>query len=70
MVFAPSAGPTLRLTLASPAVRNLEHILRKAHDTIPLGGSWKMYPDGDTAGDAVQPDEEAPHGRSTTRGTS
>lgn len=33
------------------AVRNLEHILRKSKDTIPLGGSWKMYPDGDTAGD-------------------
>lgn len=33
------------------AVRNLEHILRKSKDTIPLGGNWKMLPDGDTASD-------------------
>jgi hypothetical protein len=38
------------------AVRDLEHILRKEKDTIHLGGRWKMYPDGDTAGDGVVTD--------------
>lgn len=33
------------------SVENLEHILRKAKDTVFIPGGWRLPPDGDTAGD-------------------
>ncbi|HKP94966.1 MAG TPA: hypothetical protein VJ385_04335 [Fibrobacteria bacterium] len=33
------------------SVENLEHILRRQRDTVPIPGGWKLLPDGDTASD-------------------